>query len=319
MSAFGGRADIQSSALHDPLRAQWDKRRLVKGDTSRDAMTDITLINEGVRLAASVYGPADAQPILFLHGISLSRDTWLETVQRFAATHGVWTLDFRGHGHSDKAGSYQLEDYQSDAEIVLAAIERPAIVVGHSLGGLVAGSLAQSTHPKVRAVVLVDPPWYLGHRETWEQSVFPKLFALISAQQAALQRQNAPLAEYVAFLANAPSPMGGVARDHLSSRHILSHASAIQRQDNRCWEDVFAVTAALSADRPLPQPTKLIQADPQCGAALLEGHEVRFSSANPEAEIVRYQRCGHSPHRYLAFEQRFWDDLQAFIAKIELD
>jgi pimeloyl-ACP methyl ester carboxylesterase len=239
----------------------------------------------------------------------------METAQRFAATHNVWTLDFRGHGHSEKADSYELKDFLSDAETVLAAIDRPAIVIGHSLGGLVAGSLAQSAHSKVRAVFLVDPPWYLGDRDAWEQSQFPNLFAVISARQAAWQGQNAPLSEYVSFLANAPNPMGGVAKDHLSARHILSHASAIQRQDNRCWENLFPVVAALSADSSLRRPTKLIQADPLCGAAMLDGHEARFAKSNPDVEIVRYQGSGHSPHRALAYEQRFWDDLQAFIAK----
>ena len=45
-------------------------------------MTDITIENRGIRLAASVDGPANAKAILFLHGLSLSRDTWQETAKR---------------------------------------------------------------------------------------------------------------------------------------------------------------------------------------------------------------------------------------------
>jgi pimeloyl-ACP methyl ester carboxylesterase len=91
-------------------------------------MTDITIINGSTKLAASIYGPPDAEPILFLHGISLSRDTWEEIAQRLSSGYRVWTLDFRGHGHSDRASSYELADYMSDAETALAAIGRPAIV-----------------------------------------------------------------------------------------------------------------------------------------------------------------------------------------------
>jgi hypothetical protein len=36
-------------------------------------MTDITIDNDGTKLAASIYGPADADPILFLHGLSPHR------------------------------------------------------------------------------------------------------------------------------------------------------------------------------------------------------------------------------------------------------
>ncbi len=112
-------------------------------------MTDITIANSNIKLAASVYGPPAAAPILFLHGISLSRDTWEEIEQRLSPTYRAWTLDFRGHGHSDRSSQYKFADYVSDAEAALAAIGQPAIVVGHSLGGCVAGVLAQTPRPAV--------------------------------------------------------------------------------------------------------------------------------------------------------------------------
>ena len=112
-------------------------------------MTDITLDNRGTKLAASVYGAADAEPLLFLHGLSLCRDTWEEIALRLMSRHQVWTLDFRGHGHSDRASSYELADYISGAEKILGAIGRPTIIVGHSLGGCVAGVLAQGGHTNV--------------------------------------------------------------------------------------------------------------------------------------------------------------------------
>ncbi|WP_342726963.1 alpha/beta hydrolase [Bradyrhizobium sp. B097] len=171
-------------------------------------MTDVTLDNDGVRLAASVDGPPDGEPILFLHGLSLSRDTWQETGGRLKDRYRVWTLDFRGHGHSDRAPSYALADYVSDAETALAAIGRPAVIAGHSLGGCVAGVLAQSGHSSVRAAFLEDPPWYLGQPGEWEKSAFPKLFAIVSARQAAWQQARAPLGTYLAFLADSPTPHG---------------------------------------------------------------------------------------------------------------
>ncbi|MGO8976392.1 MAG: alpha/beta fold hydrolase [Steroidobacteraceae bacterium] len=284
-------------------------------------MTDITIINESTKLAASVYGPPDAEPILFLHGVSLSRDTWDEMAQRLWSGYRVWTLDFRGHGHSDRASSYELADYVSDAETVLAVIGGPAIVVGHSLGGCVAGVLAQTPHPKVRAVFLEDPPWYLGEAGEWERSQFPKLFSIVSARQATWQQEAAPLAAYLTFVSNSPSPMGGIGSDHIGPRHLLSHASALQRQDGRCWGNVTGAPsgrglAAIATGREFRCPAKIIQADPRCGAALLDGHEARLAKTNPHAEIVQYRDCGHSPHRTLAFEHRFVGDLEAFVFKV---
>src|SRR5215813_7933223 len=171
-------------------------------------MTDLTLANGNVRLAASVDGPMDAAPILLLHGASVSRDTWDETKQQLMDRHCVWTLDFRGHGHSDRAPNYNLAGYVSDAETALAAIGRPAIVVGHSLGACVAGVLSQ-INPNVRAVFLEDPPWFLGRAEDWEQSVFSKLFSLLSLRMPRWQQDRASLATYFEFLSNGRDFLGG--------------------------------------------------------------------------------------------------------------
>ena len=73
-------------------------------------MTDITIANGSTKLATSIYGSPNAPPILFLHGRSLSRDTWEEIAQRLSNRFRVWTVDFRGHGHSDRASSYELPD-----------------------------------------------------------------------------------------------------------------------------------------------------------------------------------------------------------------
>jgi pimeloyl-ACP methyl ester carboxylesterase len=283
-------------------------------------MTDITLDNNGIKLAVSVYGPADGDPILFLHGISQSRDTWHEIAEQLRAGHQIWTLDFRGHGHSDRASSYLLADYVSDAKTVLAEIGRPTIIVGHSLGGCVAGVLAQSGDASVRAVFLEDPPWYLGEPDQWEKSIFPKLFPIIIARQAVWQQERAPLAAYLAFVANAPSPMGGIGSDHIGPRHLLSHASALQRQDGRCWGDgkpTSSILTAIATDKRFLCPAKILQSDSRFGAALLQGHEVRLAASNPDAEIVRYDDAGHNLHRALAFEQRFLADLRGFIAKLK--
>jgi len=282
-------------------------------------MTDIAIENGGIKLAASVYGADKPDPILFLHGISLSRDTWEEIAARMSSEYSIWTLDFRGHGNSDRASSYELAGYVSDAEATLAAVGRPAILVGHSLGGVVAGVLAQGPHPNVRAVLLEDPSWYMGSPGEWERTKFPTLFATFSAKQAAWQKEGAPLAAYLSFLSNSPSPMGGISSDHISSRHLLSHASALQRQDNRCWENPHPrLLAAVETDREFRCPAKIVQADPQCGAVLLDDHLSRLAKTNPHADIVQYRKCGHSIHRMRAFEQRFLGDVQAFVSKILL-
>jgi pimeloyl-ACP methyl ester carboxylesterase len=276
-------------------------------------MTDITINNGGTRLAASTYGSADATPVLFLHGLALCRDTWDEMVAHLMDRYQIWTLDFRGHGHSGRASTYGLADYASDAEAALSAIGRPALVVGHSLGACVAGVLAQKPHPNVRAILLEDPPWYLGEQAERQRSAFPRLFAIIRAKQASLQQESAQLSAYLDFVSNVPSPMGGIGSDHFSARQLLSLASALQRQDLHCW-DSTALLDAIATTQPFQCPAKVIQADARMGAALLDGHELRLARTNPTAEIVLYQDCGHAPHGTRGFEARFLDDAARFLA-----
>jgi len=180
--------------------------------------------------------------VLLLHGLSGARDTWAETVGRLQDRFQVWTIDFRGHGHSDRADRYLIADYVSDAEAALAVIGRPAVVVGHSLGAVTAGALAQRPHPLVRAVFLEDPPWYLGQAAEWDKGLYKQIFPLLRAQQDELQQAGAPLSQWLEAASSAPSPKGGVAADHIGERHLLSSASARSRHDVAAWDPSIDLT-----------------------------------------------------------------------------
>jgi hypothetical protein len=144
--------------------------------------------------------------------------------------------------------------------------------------------LAQGGHANVRAVFLEDPAWYLGEPSEWKKSAFPRLFSILSSRQATLQQEKAPLETYLALVSAAPSPMGGILSDHTGPRQLLSIASAVQRQDGRCWGndgEISGMLAAIPTGREFLCPVKIIQTDPRFGSAFLEGHEARLAKSNP--------------------------------------
>lgn len=278
-------------------------------------MTDITITNGSVKLAVSVHGPNGAPNVLCLHGISNSRDTWYETVDRLRDRFRVWTLDFRGHGHSDHALRYLVEDYTSDAQAVLDQIGQPTIVVGHSLGGIVAVRLAQYTNENVRAVFLEDPPLYLNEKSEWDKTVLSKAFPILREQQVRMQTAGAGFSDFVEFAANCLAIQGGVIGDHQTQRHLDSNGSALQRNDPNCWEPALNMTmlGAMDTSLVLKVPAMLLQADHSLGPALLAGHELRFKKNNPKARVVTYAGAPHRIHATRVTAARFLDDLDSFV------
>lgn len=95
-------------------------------------------------------------PVVAIHGITANHRSFSGLAARLAAP--VLALDLRGRGASrDLPGPYGLVQHARDLADALDALGIPrAIVVGHSMGGFVAGRLAEARPDLVAALVLVD-------------------------------------------------------------------------------------------------------------------------------------------------------------------
>lgn len=105
----------------------------------------------GFELRVAVEG-AGAPPFVCLHGLVDSLEIWDGLAASLVSRGRVVRLDQRGHGESDAPpGPYRREDLAAD---VVALTKRlslpPAILVGHSMGGVVAMQTAL-THPEAVA------------------------------------------------------------------------------------------------------------------------------------------------------------------------
>jgi pimeloyl-ACP methyl ester carboxylesterase len=103
-------------------------------------------------------GPRRGVPIVLIHGFTCAIDWWDQMMPLLARRHRVVAVDLLGHGGSEKPESgYSMEN---QAELVSEALRRlgvrDAIVVGHSLGGIVATALSEAAPELVARIVIVD-------------------------------------------------------------------------------------------------------------------------------------------------------------------
>lgn len=105
--------------------------------------------------------PRHDRAILLLHGYT---DSWrsftemlaLMPLERFRAP--VYALDMRGHGESSAApdDSYTQDDFSADIAAFMDALRiRKAVLVGHSMGSLIAHKFALDHPEKTLALVLL--------------------------------------------------------------------------------------------------------------------------------------------------------------------
>lgn len=100
----------------------------------------------------------EGPPVLFIHGLGSSSRDWERQVEVFAKTHRVVTVDLRGHGQSDKpSGPYTIELFSEDIAGLIGQLGvAPVIVVGISLGGMVAFQLAADHRELLAKLVVVN-------------------------------------------------------------------------------------------------------------------------------------------------------------------
>jgi pimeloyl-ACP methyl ester carboxylesterase len=100
----------------------------------------------------------DGPTILCLHGRWGRGETWMDLMHRYRDRYRIIAPDQRGHGLSGKPESkYTGMEMAGDMAALLDCLRiKPAVVVGHSMGGHVAGCLAAEYPEYVRAVAILD-------------------------------------------------------------------------------------------------------------------------------------------------------------------
>ena len=105
-------------------------------------------------------GHADALPLVLLHGIGSGAASWVQQLEALGTTRRVFAWDAPGYGESTPVASAspKADEYAGalDAWLDALAVER-CVLVGHSLGAIIAGSYAASRAQRVAGLLLISP------------------------------------------------------------------------------------------------------------------------------------------------------------------
>jgi pimeloyl-ACP methyl ester carboxylesterase len=235
----------------------------------------------GVRALSAQAAQTPNPALLFAHGFGQNRLSWRASAARLAALgYECLSLDARGHGDSawSAAGGYELDDFVWDLMALAKAQAAPPILIGASMGGLVA-LLAQAEAALFRAIVLVDVT------PRWESAGVGRIFEFMSAHPhgfATLQEAAQAVSSYLPH------------RDQKDPERLRGHLRLGADQRLRWhWDPKLLEHIPKATERYIPR-LEAAAARVQCPVLLLSGGKSDVVSV---ATIASFQRLvPHAEH-----------------------
>lgn len=219
---------------------------------------------QGCPISWLSWGEPSAQPVIFIHGGAANSWWWSFTAPLLDDYHVV-ALDLSGHGDSGRRPSYSFHAWTDE---VLGVAEQLSggfspVVVGHSMGGIVATLLASQRRLTLSGLVVVDSPLSKQKRHFADDN------------QILGQPRRYPTAEE-AVARFRLLPMQQVASDQLLSH--LGRRSVMQEPVGGGWTWKF--DARVFSEHPSDRPTELwsLLRARDCPAAVVVGSDSQVVS-----------------------------------------
>lgn len=221
----------------------------------------------------------DAEPtVLLLHGSGATGAVWAPVLDRVRGLRWI-VVDLPGHGRSEWLPSYHHRDYAAAVGSALGVSEID-LVVGHSLGALVALTLADGTHG-----VQVGAVTAIAMKVAWTPEQLSQRAALADRPQRIFADRDDALrlfAKVSGLPADSPGLASGIR--HRPEGYCLAADPHLTADPPATQEELAAVMARV------PVPVRLV-----CGDAD-PGIDPADMAAVLGREVAVIPGAGHNPH-----------------------
>lgn len=126
-----------------------------------------------ITLHYSLEGPENGAPVVFIHALGTRLDLWDDVIAQIPAGLRILRFDLRGHGQSSAPDApYRMGALVKDTEALLDHLNiRDAVVVGLSIGGMVAQGLAVKRLDQIRGLVLSNTAAKIATPSIWQNRI----------------------------------------------------------------------------------------------------------------------------------------------------
>jgi len=143
-------------------------------------MTELTVTSaDGTLIRSRRHGTG--RPLVIVSGALFASELWFKVLPLLSVQRSTVVVDRRGRGQSGDAPAYAPERELEDLTAVLAGLEGPVDLLGHSAGAILSLQLAERAPAKLERLIVYEPPVFFAAADRIALDLPERLEALLSA------------------------------------------------------------------------------------------------------------------------------------------
>lgn len=246
-------------------------------------------------------GPPHGPPLVLLHGLGRRWQVFLPVIPALSLRWHIFVPDLRGHGKSSRvARGYRGTQYSEDiARFLRACVPGPAVLFGHSLGGMLAMWIASNQPELARALIL-------GDNMIISRGLQSPMHKVLFSGLRELARQRGSVEQIAASIGRIEIPAPGTGQSITirelpgnDEAYLLSWARCVQQADPDVYDMTLDGSAMEGWDgeavlRGMQCPALLLQANKELGGLMTDADVALAKRLLPHHTHVYLRSLGHA-------------------------